>query len=297
VRREVSGEAFNESKSRRSCAWIVGIRVGAGNALGLNQSTPGGLDRIAIGIPGSAASRFPSEAVLDSAIFEGVKGDDSQTSAWSQELHGLAQRGVELLELVIDRDADGLEAAGRWVRPAVVIAAGLGDTLGQGTCAVPRPSLKDGSGDASSPRFFAVVPEHPRELVFVHFIQPAARVELLVGVHSHIEGSISLKGEAALCLVQLGGGDTEVENDSLEWGAICSEPGHVTKAAAPSLEAFAESSQATAGCREGCRVSIEAEDLSLRVNEECFSVPTPAQCAVQIVPIGMDSDELRDRVA
>ena len=130
---------------------------------------------------------------IDAAIFEGVKSNDSQASAWSEELQGLIQRGVELLELIVDRDADGLEAAGRGMRSTVVIAACLGDALRQREGAVPRSPLKDGSGDASSPRLFAVGPEYPRELIFVHLVQPAACVELLVGVHPHVEWTIPLK--------------------------------------------------------------------------------------------------------
>ena len=83
-------------------------------------------------------------------------------------------------------------------------------------------------------------------------------------------------------MVQLGRGDTEIEDDPIEGGTVCSELGHVTKAATPSLEALSNSSQPAACGLEGRWVSVDAQYLALSAEEEGLRVAPAAQRAIQV---------------
>ena len=83
----------------------------------------------------------------------------------------------------------------------------------------------------------------------------------------------------------------------MEWCAIIGEVAHVTEASSPCFEALAVSGQAHASGRKRCGVSIQAEDLSLCMTEESLRVPTSTQRAIQVLPMEVHPDELRDGVA
>ena len=77
-----------------------------------------------------AAARAVGEEALDAAVLERVEGDRGQPALGAQELPRQRQRGVELLELAVDRDADRLEGA--LGRVAAAEARGRGDRRGDG---------------------------------------------------------------------------------------------------------------------------------------------------------------------
>ena len=75
-----------------------------------------------------AAARAVGEEALDAAVLERVEGDRRQPALGTQELPRQRQRGVELLELAVDRDPDRLEGA--LGRVAAAEARGRGDRGG-----------------------------------------------------------------------------------------------------------------------------------------------------------------------
>src|SRR5437764_10744901 len=79
----------------------------------------------------------------------------------------------------------------------------------------PRDRARDLPGEA----LLAVAAEELREPALVPFVHDLARVELLLGVHAHVERRVVRVGEAALPGVHLHRGDAEVEVDD-----VCGEP-------------------------------------------------------------------------
>ena len=104
-----------------------------------------------------AAAR--AQESLDPAVLERMEGDDGEPAARRQQPLGGGQAAVELAELVVDRDAQRLEGAGRGID-----AAGAGGTArrtsrGELAGAGERRLLAggdDGAGDAAGEALLAV---------------------------------------------------------------------------------------------------------------------------------------------
>ncbi len=62
---------------------------------------------------GAAAPGAPGEEMLDDAVFQRMEGDDSEPPARPQQALGRLQRAGQLVELLVHRDAQRLEGAGR----------------------------------------------------------------------------------------------------------------------------------------------------------------------------------------
>src|SRR5439155_27169587 len=90
-----------------------------------------------------AAAGALGEEALDAPVLERVEGDGGEAAAGAQELPRERQRGVELLELGVDRDPDGLEGA--LGRVAAAEARGRRDRGGDGVDEL------EGGGERSGP--------------------------------------------------------------------------------------------------------------------------------------------------
>ena len=86
----------------------VGRDGAAEDGLGLGRA-PAAADR-QVG-RADAAARAVGEEALDAPVLERVEGDRGEPAAGAQQLPRQRQRGVELVELVVDRDPDRLEGA------------------------------------------------------------------------------------------------------------------------------------------------------------------------------------------
>src|SRR5439155_2162208 len=76
-----------------------------------------------------------------------------------------------------------------------------------------RPALAglhEPSGDAACPALFAVLTDDPRQLRLRKPVHQLGRREMLLRVHTHVEGAVRAEAEAALRPVELHGGDAEV---------------------------------------------------------------------------------------
>ena len=88
-----------------------------GDQLGLGL-TPADADR-KVGRAGAAAGAIGHE-LLDAAVLQRVEGDGGQAAAGAQQRPGRGQRAVDRAQLVVHRDADGLEHAPGRVAPGEV---------------------------------------------------------------------------------------------------------------------------------------------------------------------------------
>jgi hypothetical protein len=69
--------------------------------------------------------------------------------------------------------------------------------------------------DPASPSLFAVLLEDPLDLGGARIVDDPCRRECRAGIHPHVERPVGAKAEAALWVVDLGAGETEVEEDQV----------------------------------------------------------------------------------
>src|SRR5205807_4425057 len=131
-----------------------------------------------------ASTRPVGEEALHTAVFKRVEGDPSQPASWAEDAPGQWQRFVELIELVVDRDAKGLE------RPLGGMAGGESgrsrnrrlDHVDQLERALQRlvPALgDDGARDRSREALLAEVPQDTREAPLVPSVDDLGGRQLL----------------------------------------------------------------------------------------------------------------------
>ena len=142
----------------------IALRVARAKRGGLG----GGLGGVAAAAGGGAGAEL--EEALDDAVLERVEGDDGEPAARRERTLGGGEAAGELAELVVDRDAQRLEAAGRGVRLAGLRArqqaldqAGELQRGGEGRA---PPVGDDGAGDAAGRALLAVLVEEVGERGF-----------------------------------------------------------------------------------------------------------------------------------
>src|SRR5438874_8615059 len=100
-----------------------------------------------------------AQEILDAAVLERMEGDHREPATWFEQSLGSGKAALEFAKLVVDRDADRLERAGRRID-----AAGLGrhdpaDDRRELAGAPDRPlgaGGLDGAGDAPREAFLAI---------------------------------------------------------------------------------------------------------------------------------------------
>src|SRR4051794_33303727 len=163
------------------------------------------------------ALRPIGEEPLHPAILEGVEGDAGDPAARAQEVPRARERGVELVELLVDGDSQRLEDA--LGRVAGGEAHGRGHGGGDGLDELARGP--EGPGAAHAPddrprdgRRVALLPERAEEAgeaALVPLVDDLGGGEFVVGVHAHVQRGVEGVGEPPLPRVDLHGGHAEVE--------------------------------------------------------------------------------------
>jgi hypothetical protein len=69
--------------------------------------------------------------------------------------------------------------------------------------------------DPTSPSLFAVLPDDALDLAFIALVDELRGAEFGIWIHPHVERAFALKAEAALGVVDLVAGKTEVEEDQV----------------------------------------------------------------------------------
>ena len=124
---------------------------------------------------------------------------------------------LDLTQLVIDCDANGLEGAGRDVDvagPGLARDRGL-DGRGQIAGGTERAPRHDELCDPASPTLLAVLADDPLELDHVGVVDDPRRGEPGGWIHPHVERPVGAEAESAFGVVDLGAGETEVEEDQV----------------------------------------------------------------------------------
>ena len=163
----------------------------------------------------AAAGALGQEA-LHAPVLERVKRDAAEPAALTQRLPGERQRAIELPELVVHRDPQGLEGA--LARMASGEARGGGDRradrvhqLQRGRDRGALAAADDRPRDRARVALLAELPQDPRQPALVPVGDDLARAQLLPGIHAHVQGRVVGVGEPALASVHLHRGHAQVE--------------------------------------------------------------------------------------
>ena len=159
-----------------------------------------------------------AEAMLDDAVLERVERDHRDPAADLAHLERGLETVLELGQLVVDRDPEGLEDALR--RMSLAEARGRRDGATYGVDEIERPQERplgtpshDRAGDRPREPLLAVAGEDAREIRLAPLVHEICGARLGVRIHPHVERGVVGVGEAALGTVELHRRDPEVEQD------------------------------------------------------------------------------------
>ena len=162
-----------------------------------------------------AAAPLGLEEALDDSILERVVAQDREAPAGSQEVDRCREPGLKRLELLVDRDAEGLEHAGRRVDPTPPRRPARGDAGDQrrellgGAHRRRAAGLDNGAGDPARERFLAVAAEQGSQLVSIqvpgdfvdlhgyplrvldHDVGTLTETEVALVTHAHLDALVA----------------------------------------------------------------------------------------------------------
>src|SRR5690606_29104743 len=174
---------------------------------GRHVRRPGGLTR-AVG-----------DELLHDPVFERMKGDDHQPAARLERALGCEKSATELAQLVVDEDAQALKRARRWVDLVLRIVAEraldrIGEVAGtlEGTNGAP---LFDQPRDAARVALFAEHPDDARQIAHLEAVDNVGSARPFLR-HAHVERAIAAERKSALGLVELHGGDADVQHYAVD---------------------------------------------------------------------------------
>ncbi len=156
--------------------------------------------------------------MFDEAIFARMITDHRQNAGGEKRIPEGRESRTKSLEFIIDRDADGLEAAGKVGRPAPRAEGGpdgVHQVITDPEGVVSSPT-DDVAGQSGGPRLVAIVPENRGEVRHGGVVQQIRRRGAPSPPrHPHVERNTGPKGEPTQIGVELPGGDAEVEENEV----------------------------------------------------------------------------------
>src|SRR3954467_15668027 len=157
--------------------------------LGLGHATAGAHRQVR---RADAPLRAGREEALHASVFKRVERNPCKPPTDAQQLPRRRQGGVELRELVVDRDADRLEhALGRMAggepRRRRHCADDRLDQLVRRLERPPRAVADDRARDLAGVALLPVLAEHARQLALVPAVDEVGGSELLLLIHAHVE--------------------------------------------------------------------------------------------------------------
>ncbi len=165
------------------------------------------------------------------------------------------------------------------------------DHLRQPTGARDGPlgaGLHDGTGNALRMTLLAVVAQHCGDFPFRRARQPVGGGQSGLWIHAHVQGAVVQKTKPPFGGVQLGRGDTEIQQQSVHTPLQPMPADQLCQARERGLlepQPGVEPSQFT-GRNRGLRVAVDREQRPLR--PEAFeygpAVPSASECAIDVNP-------------
>jgi hypothetical protein len=148
-----------------------------------------------------------------------MEADHCEATAGRQPRERRVERGLQFGELAIDVNAQRLEHAGGRMLVALLAAGDARDHLGELGRALERPHatiLHDGARDARRQALFAVLAKDSDELGQRRAVDDIGGALPRTRRHAHVERTVLQETEAALGVIELRGGDAQIEQDAVE---------------------------------------------------------------------------------
>ena len=154
-------------------------------------------------------------------------------------------------------------------------------------------------GDIGRELFFAVIPDDPVELMLRIAIDNIPGCLRLALIHTHVQGCVHPIGEAPIRGVQLIGGNSQIQHDTIHMvdAKVLKLSAHITVIAPDNRHPIAEFLQSLSRCRDSVRILIDADEPSLvgKLLTNLVRMSAAAQRAVYVYSIGTDM-QLFDRL-
>ena len=202
-----------------------GAEFGAAGTRVLVDFSFGGEDGVGGDFGVEAGAVVGLEGFFDGAVFAGMEGDECGGGVGGEDVGEDGQEAVEVGEFAVDEYAEGLEGASGGVEFCAGGAlecevAGLADDgcelLGGGDGG-GFAVVDDVAGDLGGVGFVAEFEEGVGELLFGEAVEEGGGGLAAGRVHSHVEGGVMAVGEASGGGVEVGGGDAEVGEESVDF--------------------------------------------------------------------------------
>ena len=183
-------------------------------ALGLGDLLPGTESPVSASEAETDPLRLSPRAgkILHDSILEGVKGDDAEPASRVQETRALAEKVSQIIEFVIDREAESLEGAGG--RMDALMRNRAFDHRDQLPGCADRGSLPlqtmfraMGRARRSSPYSLRMGDPPGKDPV------KSSRAVFPVLIHAHVQRGIPAEAETPFRAFQLLGGNAQVQQD------------------------------------------------------------------------------------
>ncbi len=148
-----------------------------------------------------------------------MEADHRHAPAGPQGLEARLEKAVEVLELAVDGDAQGLEDPRGRVQLAAPPADGRLDHPRQGPRGADPPAAPRGAdrlGDLAALRLAAEVVEQVGQLAFAEAVDQLDGLLALAGVEAHIERAFVLERKAPLRIRELGRVDSQIQQHGID---------------------------------------------------------------------------------
>src|ERR1700687_2511870 len=236
----------------------------------------------------NTVARFPDQELLGDPVLERVEADDRETPAGAQRPHGGLEALLKILELMVDGDAQRLEdARGRIdATPALRLHARDEATkIVGGEERLPRATPHDGSRDSARLGLLAELAERAAQLTLVPAVHDVCRRDAEVRVGAHVQWAFRAKAEASPLVGELERGETEVQEDPVDWRETVLAGHDVEKreAGADEDRAVAETCEDATCLGESRGIDIETDEAPVRAAafEDRLGVATSADRSVE----------------
>jgi hypothetical protein len=228
-----------------------------------------------------------------------VEADDREHAAGGELGEGGGQAALDGADLVVDGDADALEGAGRGMDAALAPDGGgngpgdqLGERAGAGQLAGAAGAL-DGGHDPAPVVLLAQIADGADQFLVAGGLQPLRGGQIVARVHAHVGPGIEPEGKAAVALVELEGGDPEVEQDAVEAGV--GQRGQVAEVQVDETEGLRKADGRVGGALGGRRIAVQCGDAGAGIEHQP-GVAAPAEGAVEDVHPLVRCEELEHLV-
>lgn len=159
------------------------------------------------------------EFPFDDFVFEGLIAHEHSHAAGVQPSHHLADDVFQGLQFAVDFDPQCLEGSFRWMSAGAAGCCRNGRVqefyeAGRGSKRLFFPFAENRAGNLAGKSFFTICLEYPGQVSVTVGVEDVGCGEIESAIHSHVEWCIDGVCKAALGLVQLHRGNTEVVKEA-----------------------------------------------------------------------------------